>query len=164
MSDVSHALVADLRDALSRRRYNPVVVHNYCRNAEHFLDYLEQQKIALEAVAPNDVSTYLRLAVRRFRKRHGHSPAPGWASIPRSGIHALLRFALERWPPEPLAASDDERLCREVCDQYGRWLRTERAIQGRAPRGFRGPGRLNGGAGLLTVDTGRPTTIILAAA
>lgn len=128
MSDVSNALVVDLRDALSRRRYNPVVVHNYCRNAEHFLDYLEQQKIGLEAVAPNDVSTYLRLAVRRFRKRHGHSPAPGWTSIPRSGIHALLRFALERWPPEPLAASDDERLCREVCDQYGRWLRTERGL------------------------------------
>lgn len=42
-------------------------------------------------------------AVRRFRERHGHPPAPRWESIPRAGIHALLRLVQKRWPPDPLA-------------------------------------------------------------
>lgn len=128
MTDVSSAMVALLRNALHQRRYSRVVVHNYCRNAQYFLDYLDQRKIALKTVTPNDVSSYLRLAIRQFRKRHGHSPGPRWTSIPRAGIHALLQLALPCWPPEPSPASDDERLCRDVCDRYDRWLRIERGL------------------------------------
>jgi hypothetical protein len=49
-----------------------VVVHNYCRNADHFLCYLAEREIAVEAAAPAEVSKYLRAAVRWFRKRHGY--------------------------------------------------------------------------------------------
>jgi len=68
----SSALLAQLREALTQTRYNPVAIGNYCRNADKFLCHLAQRKIALEAVTPDDVSSYLRLAVRQFRKRHGH--------------------------------------------------------------------------------------------
>jgi hypothetical protein len=73
------ALVLRLREALTQQRYNPVVVHNYCRNADHFLSYLEERRIALEGVTPTEVSNYLRLAVRQFRKRHGRAPVPSLA-------------------------------------------------------------------------------------
>jgi integrase/recombinase XerD len=79
-------------------------------------------------VTPDDVSNYLRLAVRRFRKRHGHPPAPSWTSIPRAGIHALLKLVLKRWPSEPATADAGELLCREVCDRYQAWLREERGL------------------------------------
>ena len=51
-------------------------------------------------MTPDDVSRYLRLAVRRFRKRYGHPPPPRWESIPRAGIHALWRHTLKCWPPK----------------------------------------------------------------
>jgi integrase/recombinase XerD len=121
------ALVSELKDALTRLRYNRVAVHNYCRNADHFLAYLTVREIALEAVTPADVTAYLRFAVRQFRKRHGRAPARYWIGIPRSGIHALLKLALKRWPPEPAAAAG-ELLCREVCEQYQTWLREERGL------------------------------------
>jgi site-specific recombinase XerD len=120
--------VAELRDALTRQRYNRVAVHNYCRNASDFLAYLALRKIALEAVTPTDVTNYLRFAVRQFRKRRGRAPARYWIGIPRSGIHALLKLALKRWPPEPTARDACERLCREVCEQYQAWLREERGL------------------------------------
>ena len=128
MSHGYSTLVAQLKDALTRQRYNRVAVHNYCRNAGYFLAYLEVRKIALEAVAPADVTAYLRFAVRQFHKRHGRAPARYWIGIPRSGIHALLKLSLKRWPPEPAAAGAGELLCREACDQYQTWLREERGL------------------------------------
>lgn len=128
MSDDRTTLVDQLRELLTRRRYNPVVVHSYCRNAQDFISYLTEQQIALEAVTPADVAAYLRLAVQRFRKRHGHAPARTWVSIPRAGIHALLTLALNRWPPDAVPSDPGGGLCREVCQEYQTWLREERGL------------------------------------
>ena len=128
MSHDHSVLIAQFREALTQQRYNPAAVHNYCRNADYFLRDLAERKIALEAVTPTEVSNYLRLAVRQFRKRHGRAPARYWVSIPRAGIHGLLRLALKRWPPEPATSDAGELLCREVCDQYQTWLREERGL------------------------------------
>lgn len=128
MSHGYSTLVAQLKDALTRQRYNRVAVHNYCRNAGYFLAYLAARKIALEAVTPAEVTQYLRFAVRQFRKRHGRAPARYWVGIPRSRIHALLKLALKRWPPEPASTDAGERVCREVCGQYQTWLREERGL------------------------------------
>src|SRR5579875_1706056 len=128
MSHDEHGLVAQLSEALTHQRYNPVVVHNYCRNADNFLYYLEQRQIALEETTPTTVSIYLGFAVRQFRKRHGQAPAPRWESIPRAGIHGLLRLALKRWPTEPATSDTRELLCREVCNHYQTWLQEERGL------------------------------------
>jgi integrase/recombinase XerD len=128
MSHGYGTLVAELKDALTRQRYNRVAIHNYCRNAGYFLAYLAARKIAFEAVTPAEVTKYLRFAVRQFRKRHGRAPARYWVGIPRSGIHAMLKLALKRWPPEPAATDAGELLCREACDQYRTWLREERGL------------------------------------
>jgi hypothetical protein len=37
------ALIDQLRTHLTQQRYNPVVIHNQCRGAEHFLEYLAQR-------------------------------------------------------------------------------------------------------------------------
>jgi integrase/recombinase XerD len=128
MSYDDYALVAQFRETLTQQRYNQVAVHNYCRNADYFLCYLAEWKIALEAVTPITVTNYLRLAARQFRKRHGRAPARYWVSIPRAGIHGLLRLALKRWPPEPATIDAGELLCREVYDQYQTWLQEERGL------------------------------------
>lgn len=128
MSNDHHALISQLQETLAQQQYSPMVVHNYCRNADLFLSYLEEQEIRLEAVIPATVSQYLGLAVQQFLERHGHSPAPRWENIPSSGIHSLLRLALRRWPPEPTTSDTGELLCRQICNQYQTWLHEERGL------------------------------------
>lgn len=128
MSHEHRALVVQFGEALTQQRYSSVVVHNYCRNADHFLSYLKEQEIALEEATPRTISSYLSLAVQRFRERHGRAPADAWASIPRSGIHGLLKLTLKRWPPELTTSDTRELLCREVCNQYQTWLQEERGL------------------------------------
>ena len=128
MSQSPFKEISELRVTLRRQRYSPTVIHNYCLYADQFLAYLEERAIDLRDVTPDLVAEYLRHAVRQFQKDRGRAPGSSWASIPRSGIYALLRSALSEWPPAPPAANEAERLTREVCDQYERWLRHERGL------------------------------------
>ena len=117
-----------LKDNLTQQGYSPVVVQNYCTYAGQFLCHLDRQGIALESVTPADVSDYLRVAARQFRKRCGRSPGPRWISIPRAGIHALLRLALKHWPPESVLSDPHEIFWRTVCHEYEAWLTAERGL------------------------------------
>src|SRR5208282_2037881 len=122
------ALIDQLGALLTQRRFNSVVIHNYCRGAEQFLEYSARRSIAVDAATPDQVSGYLDYARRSFRRRHGHPPAPRWESIPRAGIHALMHLVQKRWPPEPPAASPAEALCRSVCNEYREWLEVLRGL------------------------------------
>jgi site-specific recombinase XerD len=128
MSNDDRILIDKLKDTLTKQQYNPVVIHNHCLNASYFLCYLAEREITLKAVTSADVSSYLRIAVRRFCKRHGHPPAFSWISIPRAGIHALLRHELKRWPPEHVPTDPHEIFCWTVCREYQEWLSVERGL------------------------------------
>jgi hypothetical protein len=52
MSHDHGVLIAQFRETLTQQRYSPVVVHNYCRNADHFLRYLAERGIDVEAATP----------------------------------------------------------------------------------------------------------------
>lgn len=120
-------LIARLRASLAAQRYSAMVIHNYCVNAESFLRHLTRERMALEAVTPRYVADYLDDAVVQFRQRHGHEPARLWRSIPRSGIHALLKLALPQWPPES-AFSPEEISCRRLWAEFSEWQRVERNL------------------------------------
>jgi len=128
MSSSQSEALPKLRDMLSRQRYSLTVIHNYCLYAGQFLAYLEEHAIDLHDVTPDLVAQYLRHAVRQFQLERGRAPGSSWASIPRSGIHALLRSAVSEWPPAPPAITEAERFAREICDHYERWLRDERGL------------------------------------
>ena len=53
------ALVDQLRALLTEHRFSSVVVHNYCRGVEHFLEYLAERDIAVDTATPDHVSSYL---------------------------------------------------------------------------------------------------------
>ncbi|MBP6689790.1 MAG: tyrosine-type recombinase/integrase [Hyphomonadaceae bacterium] len=127
MSQHSSELVARLRTSLAQQRYSAMVIHNYCVNAESFLRHLARDHIPLQAVTPQFVMDYLREAMAEFRKRHGREPAPYWQSIPRAGIHAMLKLALPQWPPES-AFSTAEIACRRLWAEFAEWQRTERNL------------------------------------
>ncbi len=49
------ALIDQLRAHLTQQQFDSVVIHNYCRSAEHFLDYLARRQIAVDAAMPDHV-------------------------------------------------------------------------------------------------------------
>lgn len=128
MLNADYELIAELRIVLTNQRYSPVVIGNYCAYARGFVEYLAQQNIDVVEVTETQVVHYLHHAVALFRKRHGRSPGPYWHSIPRSGIHALLRLAQGQWPSPPKATCAADALRFAICDEYETWLREERGL------------------------------------
>ncbi len=128
MSNTDRELIAELRVVLTRQRYSPVVAGNYCAYAREFVDYLARRGIEITDVTEEQVAQYLRHAIALFRKRHGRPPGPYWHSIPRSGIHALLRLAQGQWPPAPRVTCVADAVRFTVCDEYETWLREERGL------------------------------------
>jgi integrase/recombinase XerD len=128
MSNTDGEIIAALRAALTCGQYNRVVIGNYCAYARGFLAYLARRELQVSDVTQAHVDEYLRHAIRLFRKRHGRPPASCWHSIPRSGIHALLRLAQGQWPPAPKATCAAEELRFAICAEYETWLREERGL------------------------------------
>ncbi len=128
MLNADYELIAKLKIVLAKQRYSPVVIGNYCAYARGFLDYPSQRDIQITEVTEAHVAQYLRYAIVMFRKRHGRSPGRYWHSIPRSGLHALLRLAQGQWPaaPKPNCTADALRFA--ICDEYETWLREERGL------------------------------------
>lgn len=128
MSNTGRELIAELKAVLTSQQYSPVVVGNYCAYARGFLDHLARRNIPVADVSEAQVGYYLREAIAHFRKRHGRPPGPHWHSIPRSGIHALLRLAQGQWPPAPTLTCTTDGLRFAICDEHETWLREERGL------------------------------------
>lgn len=128
MSNTDRELIAELEVVLTSQQYSPVVVGNYCAYARGFLDHLAQRNILVADVSEAQLAQYLRHAIALFRKRRGRPPGPYWHSIPRSGIHALLRLAQGEWPPAPKVTCAADALRFTICDEYEVWLREERGL------------------------------------
>jgi len=128
MSNADRELIAELRVLLTRQQYSPVVVGNYCAYARGFLDHLARRNILVADVSEAQVAQYLREVIALFRKRHGRPPGPYWHSIPRSGIHMLLRLAQGQWPPAPKVTCASDAVRFTICDEYETWLCEERGL------------------------------------
>jgi site-specific recombinase XerD len=128
MSNADRELITKLAEVLTRQNYSRVVVANYCRYAQAFLEYLAKRELLAATVTPREVAQYLRHAIRSFRKRYGRPPGRAWSSIPRSGIHALLRLVQGQWPPPPVVIGSGATLRHEIGCEYETWLRDERGL------------------------------------
>lgn len=120
--------LSNLRDNLLGQRYSPTVVNNYCQYAGQFLTWLDTQSIQLCDVSQDIVVRFLNEWAQQFEKERRRKPASRWGSVPRSGIHALLRCELTQWPPTPPTASTAEQSCLDVCNAYEVWLKEERGL------------------------------------
>ncbi len=128
MLNADNELIDELRIVLTKQRYSSVVIGNYCAYARGFVEYLAQRNIKVAEVTEAQVAQYLQYAIGMFHKRHGRAPAREWHSIPRSGIHALLRLAQGQWPTAPKATCAADALRFAICDEYETWLREERGL------------------------------------
>lgn len=121
-------LIANLRDELNTLKYTPVGIGNYCAYAGQFLDYLTSRQIAVASVTPGLVAQYLGEARAAREQRRRGKLGPKWQSIPRAGIHALLRQTLGKWPPEPQIIGPEAILREAICGSYEVWLREEKGL------------------------------------
>lgn len=121
-------LIANLRDELTALKYTPVGIGNYCTYAGHFLDYLTSRQIVVTSVTPGLVAQYLGEARAAREQRRRGKLGPTWQSIPRAGIHALLRQTLGKWPPEPQIIGPEAILREAICRSYQVWLREEKGL------------------------------------
>ncbi|MBD9449874.1 MULTISPECIES: site-specific integrase [unclassified Rhizobium] len=128
MLNADYEPISKLRILLTEQRYSPVVIGNYCAYARGFLDYLAQRDLPIMDVSEDLVAQYLQYAIAMFRERRGCSPGKNWHSIPRSGIHALLRLAQGQWPSAPKATCAADALRFAICEEYETWLREERGL------------------------------------
>jgi len=89
-----------------------------------FLSYLQQRNITARAVHPSDVTSFLRMRLRKFRARFHRSPrnAVSWQRQYTAPINRFLRLVQPQWPPSPPPDSDRERFHQEITKAYGRWL------------------------------------------
>jgi len=73
----------------------------YVFAASRFLDFVQAQRISVEAVEPSHVEAYRRIKLAEYRQRHGRAPADlsrwGWSVT--SPIHRMLRLVNGQWPP-----------------------------------------------------------------
>lgn len=124
------ALLAQLREHLAKERYCSAVIERYLAVAGYFLRYLTRRRISIEAVEPSHVSMYLRCELRRFRRRHHHSPPSigGWRASHTAGIHQLLRLLRGQWPPSACAASPFQVFCQALCSEYAQWVGDRRGL------------------------------------
>jgi hypothetical protein len=81
------ALMIQLRALRTHQRFSSVVIHNYCRSAEHFLEHLAQRGVAVDAATPDhddlaEMDTKDIDALSRVTAR-------AWRSSPAGGSHRL---------------------------------------------------------------------------
>lgn len=107
--------------------YSRPATKSYCAVARHFLTYLVGRAVAINAVTPDHVDTYLRARLLRYRRQHGRRPeSPNdWYWHLMSPIQALLRLALGQWPPPSVLASHLDCF-RKALDEAGHTKATVR--------------------------------------
>jgi integrase/recombinase XerD len=107
--------------------YSRPATKSYCAVARHFLTYLEERAVAINAVSPDHVGAYLRARLLRYRRQHGRRPRNpnDWYWHSMSPIQALLRLAQGQWPPPSVIASHLDCF-RKALDEAGHTKATVR--------------------------------------
>jgi len=116
---------ARLKNHLEAERYATTTMARCMNTADHFLADLAAQHVEVASARQEHVEHYLQQVLRRYRRRHGHSPGyKSWRRLQTDGVHMLLRLVQGQWPPVLAAVTSAEILQGEVCEEYSGWMTT----------------------------------------
>jgi integrase/recombinase XerD len=122
-SSSHETLLSRLSDHLHNERYAAATARRCLAVTRQFLRCLDKQQVEVDAAKLANVEHYLQHALRKYRRRHGHSPAyKGWRCLHTNGIHMLLRLVQGRWPPATTPITPTEMFQRDLCGEYSRWM------------------------------------------
>ncbi len=126
----SGPIIERLEHHLKIEEYSSSATGQRIASARHFLSYLQEHHVGVDAVEPAHVQEYLEHKLRIYRKRHGGKPTDmsGWRWDHTRGIHLLLRVVKGKWPPTSEATGPQEQARWEMCDTYAQWLADARGL------------------------------------
>jgi len=124
------ALLSQFKDHLAKARYSSSACARYLAVAGHFLEYLGNQNVPIDAVQPSNVTKYLKRELRRFAQHRGRPPVciDQWRGSHTGGIHRFLRCVKVQWPPTVSPGSPLEAFAQTLCAEYTRWLDERRGL------------------------------------
>jgi integrase/recombinase XerD len=119
-----------LEEHLKQENYCGKTFQRWTEVARRFLRYLDRRHIAVETAELTHVGSYLTSELRLFRQRYHRSPSPVrlWRNSHTGGIHMLLRLAQPQWPPAVVPTTSLDAFNRQVCEEYGKWMRDVRGL------------------------------------
>lgn len=128
-----------LQDHLKSNQYSPKVAGRCVAVAGHFLRFLSNNHVTAEAAQPDHVQAYLREALRKYRRLHGHLPPieAGWRYSHTNGIHMLLRLVQGQWPPKLIPIGPVQEFHAQLCVEYVQWLGDFRGLAAETISGHR---------------------------
>ena len=124
------ALIFQFEEHLARARYSSTASQRYLAVAGHFLKYIEDRHVPIDAVQPSHVTKYLTRELRRFSRRHGRAPVSldYWRGSHTAGVHLFLQCVVGQWPPSATVDSPNGANYQALCAEYAQWLRERRGL------------------------------------
>jgi integrase/recombinase XerD len=128
-TSINDLLIEKLRIHLKAEGYSDRVQQWYPARVNHFLEYCDARKLAIEGVHSVHVTQFLRRQYRLFRRRYGEpTPFLRWRHRYTGAIHMLLRLVHGKWPVSDPPATALEAFHRDVVQDYDVWLRDLRGL------------------------------------
>lgn len=105
-SSLTDPWLIQFEDHLRREQYSAEVASSYIPIARRFLAYIQRRHLTVETVQPSHVSSYLRVELSGYQRRHNRLPEhiDRWRYEFTSPIRLLLELVQGQWPPT--AATD----------------------------------------------------------
>ncbi|MGB8771568.1 MAG: hypothetical protein WCC92_18290, partial [Candidatus Korobacteraceae bacterium] len=112
------------RQLLTEQRFQPAVIPSQVSAVRVFLRFLQIHSIAVEAVTPKDVASYLESRLAEFERKHKRHPRSVsiWCYGRTGPIRRYLQLVRGQWPPEKPIVGELDVFRRQVCTGYGHWL------------------------------------------
>ena len=112
------------RQLLTEQRFQPAVIPAQVSAVRVFLRFLQSHSIAVEAVTPEDVTSYLESRLAEFERKYKRHPRSVtiWRYWRTGPIRRYLQLVRGQWPPEKRIVGELDVFRRQVCTGYGHWL------------------------------------------
>ena len=119
-----------LEEKLKADGYSRRTTSHSLSTARHFLGYLKDRKVPIEAVQPSHLNAFLRMRLALYRRQRDCGPKH--PAIYKSAVtrppRMLLRLVQGIWPPIEMPKDDRGAFCQATCHEYGRWLTDVRGL------------------------------------
>jgi site-specific recombinase XerD len=112
------------RQHLTEQRFQPPVIPQKMSVVRAFLRFLQSHSIAVEAVTPEDVTSYLESRLAEFQRKHKRHPrnVSVYHYQQTGPIRRYLQLVRGQWPPGKPIEGELDVFRRQVCTGYGNWL------------------------------------------
>ncbi len=118
---------------LTTNRYAAAIRRHYIWVAQRFVEYLESNCLAIEAVQVSEVDEFLRWELQNWHSRFGRAPRNlvEWRRRYKTAVNTFLRLVHGHWPVLPAPATPLAAFHRDMVEGYDTWMWELRGLASR---------------------------------